>query len=176
MRRIRYAHHPEALAETRSNFDLHDLRRDWQVPAMPRRGDPGSVGVRRRPQQVGRRRCLDIPSSLGREYAVVVGAWRRCPASLHQDNPTAVCVGDIVETKKLPRTPTNQCAPDIIDHGLDLDVARRERRGNKTEESIAYSLGLEVSGGPRDKFGRGAGPDLTHVHGDSLSDGGYYSA
>ena len=88
---------------------------------------------------------------------MVVGAWRQRPASLHHGDPTAVGVGDVVETQKLPRTPANQRASDLIDHGLDLDVARRERRGNK-KELVTNFLGLEVSGGPRNEFGQQDGP------------------
>ena len=109
-------------------------------------------------------------ASLGCVYTVVVGAWRRRPASLHHDDPTAVGVGDVVESKKLPRTPTNQRASDLIDHGLDLDVTRRERRGNKKEEAVAGFLGLEVSGGPRNEFGQRDGSELAHVHGPSRAE------
>jgi hypothetical protein len=71
---------------------------------------------------------------------------------LHHDDPTAAGVGDVVQTKELPWTPTNQRASDLAKHGFDLDVVRRERRGNKKEESVADSLGLEVNGGPRSEF------------------------
>jgi hypothetical protein len=80
-------------------------------------------------------------------------------------------VGNIVETKKLPRTPTNQRASDLIGHGLDLDVARRERRGNRKEESVADFLGLEVSGGPRNEFVHRGGLWLTVVHENAFWDG-----
>ena len=69
------------------------------------------------------------------------------------DDPAAVGIGDVVEAKELSRTPTNQCAPDFVEHGLDLDVACREIRGN-VEEMIADFLGLEVSGGPRNECGQ----------------------
>ncbi len=95
---------------------------------------------------------------------MVVASRRLRPASLHHVDPTAVGVGDVVETKKLPRTPTNQRASDLIDHGLDLDVACRERRSNKKEESVAAFLGLEVSGGPRKEFDQWGGPWLMVVH------------
>ena len=99
---------------------------------------------------------------------VVVAVWRLRPASLHHVDPTAVGVGDVVETKKLPRTPTNQRASDLTDHGLDLDVSRREPRGNKKEELVAAFLGLEVSGGPRNEFVQLDGPCLTGVHENAL--------
>jgi hypothetical protein len=83
---------------------------------------------------------------------VVVGAWRRLPASLHYGDPTAACVGHVVKTKELPRTPPDQRASDLAEHGFGLDVVRRERRGNKKEESVADFLGLEVNGGPRSEF------------------------
>jgi hypothetical protein len=91
---------------------------------------------------------------------------------MHHGDPTAAGVGDVVETKKLPRTPTNQRASDLIDHGLGLDVERRERRGNKKEESVADFLGLEVSGGPRNEFGQRDGSWLTGVHENALWGGG----
>jgi hypothetical protein len=59
-----------------------------------------------------------------------------------------VGIGDVVEAKKLPRTPTNHRASDLVSHGLDLDVAGRESRGS-VEEAVADFLGLEVSGTPR---------------------------
>ncbi len=80
------------------------------------------------------------------------------------DDPTAVGIGDVVEAKKLSRTPTNQRASDFVEHGLDLDVSRRESRGN-VEESIADFLGLEVSGGPRNECGQRHGCWLTNGHG-----------
>ncbi len=94
---------------------------------------------------------------------MVVAACRLRPASLHHSDLTAGGVGGVVETKKFPRTPTNQRASDVIDHGLGLDVARRESRGN-VEESVAAFLGLEVSGGPRKEFGQWDGLWLTEVH------------
>ncbi len=97
----------------------------------------------------------------------VVAAWRLRPASLHYGDPTAAGVGGVVETKELPRTPTNQRASDLIDHGLGLDVAHWEHRGNKKKESIAAFLGLEVSGSPRKEFGQRAGLWLT-VHKKAL--------
>ena len=72
-------------------------------------------------------------------------------------------IDDVVEAKKVPRAPTNQRASDLVDHGLDLDVLRRERRGNKKEESVADFLGLEVNSGPRNKFGLWVGSELPHV-------------
>ncbi len=89
-------------------------------------------------------------------------------ADCGDDNPTAVGMGDVVEAKELPRTPTNQRASDLIDHGLGLDVSHWERRGNKKKESIAAFLGLEVSGSPRKEFGQRAGPGLTGVHKKAL--------
>jgi hypothetical protein len=68
------------------------------------------------------------------------------------DDPAAVGVGDVVEAKKLSRTPTNQRASDLVEHGLDLNLARRESRGI-AEESIAGFLGLEASGSPRNECG-----------------------
>ncbi len=62
-------------------------------------------------------------------------------------------MGDVVEAKKLPRTPTNRRDSAIAVHGLDLDIAHRESRGN-AEESVAGFLGLEASGGPRNEFGQ----------------------
>ena len=73
----------------------------------------------------------------------------------------------VVETKELPRAPTNQCASDLMAHGLDLDIARRERCGSEKEESVADFLGWEVSGGPRKEFGQRDGPGLTHMYGAS---------
>jgi len=88
-----------------------------------------------------------------------------------EDNPTAVGIGDVVEAKKLPRTPTNQRASVLVGHGLDLDVARLESRGN-AEESVAGFLGLEVSGGPRNEFGQwDVLWGFADVHGDALSGG-----
>jgi hypothetical protein len=78
------------------------------------------------------------------------------------DDPTAVGIGYVVEDKELPRTPTNQRASDVVEHGFGLDVARRESRGN-VEESVADFLGLEVSGGPRNEFGRRDDRWLTEV-------------
>ena len=83
------------------------------------------------------------------------------------DDPTAVGIGDVVEAKELPRTPTNQRASDLVEHGFGLDVVRRESRGN-VEESVAGFLGLEVSGGPRNEFGQRDGPWLTGVHENAL--------
>ncbi len=95
---------------------------------------------------------------------VVVAACRLRPASLHHSDPTAGGVGGVVETKKLPRTPTNQRASDVIDHGLGLDVAHWQRRGNKKKESVAAFLGLEVSGSPRKEFVQWDGLWPTVVH------------
>ena len=101
------------------------------------------------------------------------------PASLHHGDPTAVGVGDVVETKKPPWTPTNQRASGFIDHGLDLDVVCRERRGNKKEESVAALLALEMSGGPRNEFGQRDGPWFTGVRENNLwsgdSSSGYHT-
>jgi hypothetical protein len=72
------------------------------------------------------------------------------------DDPAAVGVGDVVEAKELSRTPANQCASDFVEHRLDLDVARREIRGN-VEEMIAEFLGLKMSGGPRNECGQRLG-------------------
>jgi len=80
------------------------------------------------------------------------------------DDPTAVGIGDVVEAKKLSRTPTNQRASDLVEHGLDLNVAHRESRGI-AEESIADFLGLEVSGSPRNECGQQYGRWLTCGHG-----------
>ena len=78
-------------------------------------------------------------------------------------------MGDVVEAKKLPRTPTNRRDSAIAAHGLDLDIAHRESRGN-AEESVAGFLGLEASGGPRNEFGwRDVRWKLTDVHGDAVS-------
>jgi len=60
-------------------------------------------------------------------------------------------MGDVVEAQKLPRTPANHRASALVRHGLDLDVARRERPGN-VEEAVANLLGLKVNGGPRTEF------------------------
>ncbi len=97
----------------------------------------------------------------------------RVAAACGDDDPAAVGIGDVVEAKKVPRTPTNQRASDLIDHGLDLDVTRRERRGNKKKESVADFLGLEVSGGPRSEFGHREGPSLTEGHENVLWGGNY---
>ncbi len=89
-----------------------------------------------------------------------VGPWSWAPlrpASLNHGDPTAVGKGHVVETEELPRAPTNQRTSDLIDHGLDLDVARRERRGNK-KELVTNFLGLEVSGGSRNEFVQQDGP------------------
>ncbi len=99
---------------------------------------------------------------------VVVAAWRLRPASLLHRDPTAGGVGGVVEAKKLPRTPTNRRASDLIDHGLGLDVSHWERRGNKKKESIAAFLGLEVSGSPRKEFGQWDGLWLTEVQQEVL--------
>ena len=79
------------------------------------------------------------------------------------DDPAPVGVGDVVEAEKLPRTPANQRASDLVEHGLDLDVVRRKSRGN-AEELIAGFSGLEVSGGPRNEIGRWDWFWLTCVH------------
>jgi hypothetical protein len=121
---------------------------------------------------VSLRTCCTISSSLGCVDTVVVGAWRLRPASLHHDDPTAMGIGDVAESKELPRTPTNQRASDLVEHGSDLDVTRRESRGN-VEESIADYLGLEVSGGPRNELGQRDGPWLTGVHENALRGGDY---
>jgi hypothetical protein len=68
------------------------------------------------------------------------------------DDPAPVGVGDVVEPEELPRTPANQRASDLVEHGLDLDVVRRKSRGN-AEKLIAGFSGLEVSGGPRYEVG-----------------------
>jgi hypothetical protein len=68
------------------------------------------------------------------------------------DDPTAVGIGDVVEMKKLSRAPANQRASDLVEHGLDLDVARRESRGI-AEEAVANFLAWKVSGSPRDECG-----------------------
>ena len=92
-------------------------------------------------------------------------------AACGDDNPTAVGMGDVVEAKEVPRTPTNQRASDLVEHGFDLDVARRESRRD-VQESIADSFGLEMSGGPRNEFGqRDFLWGLTDVHGEALSGG-----
>ncbi len=83
-------------------------------------------------------------------------------AACGDDDPTAVGIDDVVEAKELPRTPTNQRASSLVEHGFDLDVVRRESRGN-VEKSVADFLGLEVSGGPRNEFGRRDEPCLTEV-------------
>jgi len=44
MRGSRNAHRCEALAKTRSNSDVHGLRRIWRVSAVPRQGNFGTVG------------------------------------------------------------------------------------------------------------------------------------
>ncbi len=80
------------------------------------------------------------------------------------DNPTAVGMGDVVEAKKLPRAPTNRRASAFVVHGLDLDIARGESRGNKKKESVAAFLGLEVSGSPRKEFVQWDGLWPTVVH------------
>ena len=96
--------------------------------------------------------------------ALVVGAWRLRPASVHHDDPTALGIHDVVETEKLPRTPTNQRPSDLIDHGLGLDVACREGRGNTKDKLVADLLGLEVRGGPRNELVRRIGLWLAGVH------------
>ena len=89
-------------------------------------------------------------------------------AACGDDNPTAVGMGDVVEAKKLPRTPTNQRASDLVEHGFDLDVARRESPRD-VQESIADSFGLEMRGGPRNEFGqRGDGLWPTGAHENTL--------
>ncbi len=80
-------------------------------------------------------------------------------------------MGDVVEAKEVPRTPTNQRASDLVEHGFDLDVARRESRRD-VQDSIADSFGLEMSGGPGNEFGqRDVLWGLTDVHGEALSGG-----
>jgi hypothetical protein len=64
-----------------------------------------------------------------------------------EDDPTAVGIGDVVETKKVSRTPTNPRTSAHVKHGLDLDLGRLPGRDNG-EELIARFLGLEASGGP----------------------------
>ena len=81
------------------------------------------------------------------------GSRNQEAAAYGDDDPTAVGIGDVVEAKKLSRTPTNQRASDLVEHRLNLDVARWESRGI-AEESVADFLGLEVSGGPRHKCGQ----------------------
>lgn len=77
-------------------------------------------------------------------------------------------IGDVVEAKKVPWTPTDPRASGLTGHGLDLDLARWESRNN-AEESVAGFLGLEASGSPRDEFDR---PDVpTNVRGDVFGDG-----
>jgi len=39
-------------------------------------------------------------------------------------------IGDVVEAKKLSRTPTNQRDSDLSGHGLCLDFTHGESRGN----------------------------------------------
>ncbi len=97
-------------------------------------------------------------------------ACRRCSGSrLHHGDFTAVGIGDVVEAKKLPRTPTNQHASALVEHGFDLDIIRRESRGN-AEESIAGFLGWEASDGPQTEFGwLDVLWRLTDVHGGALS-------
>jgi len=119
------------------------------MSAVPRQGDLGSVGVRRRPQQVSRRNCLSISSSVG--CVGVVGAWRLRLASVHHGDSTAVEVGDVVEKKKLPRAPTNERASDIVGIRLDLDVAGRESRGEE-QESVAGFPSVEVDDRPGNEF------------------------
>jgi len=89
--------------------------------------------------------------------------WWLHAASLRHGDPAAVGDSDVVESEKLPRTPTNQRASDLIGHRLDLDVAFRERRGNKNKEAVAGFLGLEVSGGPRKELVRREGLWLAGV-------------
>ena len=70
----------EALAKTRSDADVHGLQRIWQVSVVSRQGNLGSLGVRRRPQQVSRRNRLNI-STIRCLYTMIVGAWSLRPAS-----------------------------------------------------------------------------------------------
>ena len=73
------------------------------------------------------------------------------PASRRwDDDPPTVCIGDVVETKKVTGTPTNPRSSAIVGHPLDLDLATVLCRHN-AEESIAGFFGLEVSGGPRNE-------------------------
>jgi hypothetical protein len=126
-------------------------------------------------QRGGGRSCADrvASSTLGvnggelhvstrRTLALVARVPRVAAAS--GDDPTAVGIDDVVEAKKLSRTPANPRASDLVEHGLDLDVARRESRGN-AEESVADFLGLEMSRGPRNECGQLDGPWLTDGHG-----------
>ena len=82
-------------------------------------------------------------------------------------DPTALGMGDVVEVQEVPRTPTNQRASDLVEHGFDFDVVRRESRGN-VEESITRFLGLEVSCGPRNEFDQRERYWLSGVHENAL--------
>ena len=89
-------------------------------------------------------------------------------AACGDDNPTAVGIGDVVEAKKLPRTPTNRRASALVVHGRDRDIARGESRRD-VQESIADSFGLEMRGGPRNEFGqRGDGLWPTGAHENTI--------
>jgi hypothetical protein len=81
-------------------------------------------------------------------------------------------IGDVVEAKEVPRTPTNQRASDLVEHGFGLDVARRESRRN-VEESVADFLGQKVSGGPRNEFGQRRDGLWLTVHENALWCGDY---
>jgi len=64
------------------------------------------------------------------------------------DDPTAVGIRDIVQTKKVPRTPTNQGASAFLRHGRDLHLGRLLSREN-ADESVAGFYSVETSGRPR---------------------------
>jgi hypothetical protein len=79
-------------------------------------------------------------------------------------------MGDVVEAKEVPRTPTNRRGSDLVEHGFDFDVVGRESCGN-TEESIAGFSGLEVSGRPRTEFDQREWYWLSGVHENALCGG-----
>ena len=93
-------------------------------------------------------------------------------AACGDDDPTAVGVGEVVEAKETPGTPTKRRASALAVHGLDLDSARGESR-SAAEESVASFFGSEAGGSPRREIGqRNKLWGLTDLHGEALSGDG----
>ena len=101
---------------------------------------------------------------MGPPHPGATGSSNQVATAYVDDDPTAVGIGDVVEAKKLSRTPTNQRASDLAEHGLNLDVALWESR-DSVEESVADFLGLEVSGSPRNECVLQSGRWFTFGHG-----------
>ena len=79
------------------------------------------------------------------------------------DDPTAVGIGDVVESQELPPTPANPRSSSLLGHRVDIDVGPPESR-DTAEESVTGFLALEAGGSPRTKFGwRDERGELAHV-------------